>query len=253
MSSRSAALLAGLALALGACASQKVQAPYDPFKVPRERFYGSLRTVALAPMRTPTDLEDADAVRAKLLGLVEARLRAAGLKVIPPAEVGPVLDEATAKGGGIYDPVTGKLDEAKAKAAKQVALAELREHHGADALLRVDLRVVSARLERDVATWDGATEQAGTGFWKAFLVGSHSGRVPALSLLAWLTAADGTELYAKAGGLRVLGRVNAKGQQERIPHAELFADEARNASAVALALDPLLGTAPQPPAQTPGS
>jgi hypothetical protein len=238
MPDRSAALLVA-ALAAGACAPKLV--PHDPFKVPRERFYGSLKAVALAPMRAPSDLEDAETVKARFTATVEARLRGAGLKIVPPAEVGPVLDAAVAAQGGIYDPFTGKLDQVKASAAKRTAVAQLRERYGADALLRVDLRVVSARLDHDVASWDGVTESAGIGFWKA------SGRLPALSIVAWLTGADGTDLYSNAGGLRIIQRLDAHRQMVKVPQAELFADEARNARAVSLALDPLLGTPAQPP------
>jgi hypothetical protein len=56
-------------------------------------------------------------------------------------------------------------------------------------------------------------------------------------------------LLAKAGGLRILGRLNARGKAETIPQAELLADEKRNAQALSIALDPLLGTV----APTPGS
>jgi len=248
MARRSALLAAALAVGASACASQKA-VKYDPFKVPRDQFYGSLNTVAVTPMRAPADLENADAVKARFEAAVLTKLQTAGLKVIAPVDVGPIIDAAAAAQGGIFDPATGEVVEAKAKAAEQAALAQLKEKYGADALLRVDLRVVPAMLSHDVAAWDGVTEDAGTGFWKAVLVGSHSGRIPALSIVVWLTAADGTELYAKAGGLRILGKVNAAGKQETIPHAELFADENRNAQALSIALDPLLGIAPP----TPGS
>lgn len=234
----------GLALVATACVP-KAAVKYDPFKVPRDTFYGSLKVVALAPMRTPTDLEGADAVKAKFEAAAVAKLQAAGLVVIPPAEVGPVLDAAIAAQGGIFDPATGALVEAKARAGKEAALVQLREKYRADALLRVDLHLVMAVLSQDVAYWDGVSERAGGSFLKTLFVGSHSGRIPALSLAAFLTAADGTELYAKAGGLRILGTVTGNTQEMR-PHAELFADEARNAQALAIALDPLLGIAPAP-------
>ncbi len=241
---RSAVLLVA-ALAAVACAPKTV--PYDPFKVPRDRFYGSLHTVAVAPMRAPKDLENAEAVKGRFTDAVVARLRAAGLKVVPPEDVGPLVDAAIAAQGGLYDPATGNVIEEKAKAAKVAAAAALKEKYGADALLRVDLRVVMARLDHDVAYWDGVSEKAGTGFWKALFVGSHSGRIPALSVVVFLTAADGTDLYANAGGLRIIGRVNASGQQENIPQAELFGEEAVNARALGIALDPLLGATPPAP------
>lgn len=246
MTHRLALLAAILALGASACASQKA-AKYNPFKVQRDQFYGSLTTVAVAPMRAPTDLENADAVKAKFEAAVLAKLHAAGLKVIPPADVGPILDAAAAAQGGVFDPATGEFVEAKANAATQAALGQLKDQYGAGALLRVNLLVVYAELSNDVAFWDGVTENAGGGFWKALLVGSHSGRIPALSIVAFLRAADGTELYAMAGGLRILERLSSRGKVERTPHAELFTDEQRNAQALSIALDPLLGIVPPKP------
>jgi hypothetical protein len=237
------ACLALLALLAG-CAGTKA-VPYDPFKVRRDLFFDSLKVVAMAPIRVPPDLENPDPVKGRFAATVEQRLRDAGLKVIPPSEVGPVLDAVAAERGGIYDPVTGKSDPAKTKAVGDEILRRLKERFGVDALLRTDIRVVHARLDHDVARWDGATEKAGTGFWKQVLTGTHSGRIPALSLVVVLVRADGTELYVMAGGLRVLSHIGIGGAHEVIPHAELFADEARNAEAVAIALDPLLGSSPR--------
>lgn len=242
---RSPAALGSLAMlaVLAGCVGPK-PAPYNPFKVPREQFFGTLKVVAVAPIRAPTDLENPDPVKARFAATVEQLLRDAGLKVIPGAEVGPVLDAVLAERGGIFDPVTGRADPVKAKAVRDENMRRLKERFGADALLRADIRVVNARLDHDVAYWDGVTEQAGTGFWKQFLTGSHSGRVPALSFVVVLVGADGTELYAKAGGLRVLARIGIGGKSETIPHADLFADEARNGEAVQIALGPLLGLEP---------
>jgi len=234
-----------LALALPACVPPA--AKYDPFRVPRETFRDSLKVVALAPLRTPDDLEDAENVKARFAASLEARLAAAGLRVAPPSVVGPVLEAAKSAKGGFFDPKTGKFDEAKAAEARKEALAQLRASHGADALLQAGLGVVRAPLSQDVARWDGVTESVG-GFWKSFFVGTHSGYVPALSLIVWLHGADGQILYANGGGLRVLVKVSARGEQTKIPHAELLADEARNANAVHLAIDPLLEPPAQPPA-----
>jgi hypothetical protein len=194
----------------------------------------------------PPDLQDPEPVRAKFIGLIEEQLKGVGLRVIPPATTGPVVEGIVAEKGGVFDPVTGKVDEAKAKAVVEEAVRRVRTQLGADALLRPYLRVVSARLDHDAARWDGATEYAGTGFWKRMLVGTHSGRVAALSVVVRLEGGDGRLLYANAGGLRVISRVDAGGKFEPIPRAELFGDEERNVGAVHLALDPLLTGNPRP-------
>ena len=72
---------------------------------------------------------------------------------------------------------------------------------------------------------------------------ASSGRIPALSLSVWLTDIDGRALYHERGGIQLLGRVNIAGTLVDVPRSELFANNERNANAVRLALDPLLGAA----------
>ena len=237
-----------LALTLSACVPPA--AKRDPFVVPKEKFLGSLQVVAIAPMRAPEDLEGGEEVKARFAATLEQRLAAGGLRVVPPAEVGPLLDAAKASKGGLFDPSTGKFDKEKAAQARKEALAALRAKHGAQALLEPALVVVRAPLAQDVARWDGAEESIG-GFWKHFFVGSHSGWIPALSFAVWLYGEDGALLYGNGGGLRVLVKVSARGQQSPIPQAELFADESRNASAVSLAVDPLLEHQKEAPKEPP--
>ena len=246
---RISVLLAAL-VTLVACAGAPV-VPYDPFKVPRDQFRDSLKVVALAPIRAPSDMENPEPIKARFAATVEARLRDAGLRVIPGVEVGPVLDAVDAELGGVFDPVTGKANEAKVKAVREEGARRLKDRLGADAVLRADIRVVMARLDHDVARWDGVTDQAGAGFWKQFLSGTHSGRIPALSFVVRLVRADGTELYANAGGLRVIQRIGMGGKIEPVPQAEFFAEEGRNAEAIRIALEPLLG--PPVPAAAPAA
>jgi hypothetical protein len=246
MSNRSKlAVAAALTIATAACVPKA--AKYDPFKVPREQFYGSLRVVALAPVQGPSDLEDKE-VLAKFQGTIETALAESGLRVILPGEVGPILDSARAKQGGIFDPMTGKRDEERAKAAKAAALAELKARFGADALLRAYLDVRAVRFSADTARWDGVEESVATSGWKKLLV-SHSGRVPALSVIVALDAMDGRTLYLNGGGLHVIQKIDAAGRGVPVPQKELFGDDARNWRAVRLAIDPLLGRQSPPPPQ----
>jgi hypothetical protein len=238
-------LAVATSVALAGCAGAR-PAPFEPFKVARDAFYPSLKVIALAPLRVPSDLENPDPVRRKFAEMIEHELRSSGLQVVVPAEVGPVLDAARADAGPLFDPATGKPIEAKVKALNEDVLQRVKARFGADAVLWVDLRVVMARLDHDTAAWDGVFESAGTGTMKRLVSGTHSGRVPALSLVAHLVRVDGTELYANTGGLRVISRVGMGGAVERVPRDELFADETRNATAVHLVVDPLLGRRFQP-------
>ena len=206
-------------IAIVACACGSTQKPYNPFKVPRESFYPALKTVALAPVRLPGDLEDPEPVRALFAGAIEAK---------------------TKEAGGVFDPTTGKADEAKVKALNAAIGRELKARFNADALLTPSIRVVNAALSHDQARWDGVTEGAGKGgFWKA-LVRTHSGSVRALSLVVVVADPEGQLLYAKGGGIQVLGNVTVGGDFDRRPRSELFADGDRNENAVHIALDPLL-------------
>ena len=61
---RQSLLAAALAtiLIVGGCATTP---PYNPFKVTQEEFYGKIKTIALAPVGVPRDLENPDPVTGK--------------------------------------------------------------------------------------------------------------------------------------------------------------------------------------------
>jgi hypothetical protein len=233
-----------------ACAPQRPQ--YDPFKTPREKFVPALRVIALAPMKAPKDLENADEVTARFMATIEARLRDAGIATIPPAVVGPIFDAAIEWRGGFFDPNTGEFDEAKLRGAREEALGNLVSKMGrVDAILFPDIRVVRATLVEDTAVWNGARESASSSGWKAVLGVSHSGWLRALSLVVRVTGARGEDLYVHAGGIRVLDKIDVRGNRVPVPQNELFADERRNAEAISLALDALVAAAREAAAGTP--
>ena len=211
------------------------------YTVPRDSFYSGLHVIALAPVAVPNDLENPEPVRALFAGLVETKLRAAGLEVITPDRTGPVWDSIRALQGGLFDPTTGKLDAEKARQARQAYAGEMARRFNANAILYPSIVVVSARLDNSVAAWDGT--QQGTAAKKLvhMLMGaSHSGHVPALSLWVELAALDGRDLYEYGGGIQVLEKVGALGKPVPVQRAELFKDQKRNEKAVSIALKPLL-------------
>ncbi len=244
-------LVLGGLLAMGACASAQKVETEGPFKVSRERFYPSLKVVAVAPTSLPIDLEDPEPVRQELEALLEDRLRSAGLTVVPAAEVGPILHDLAEAVGGVYDPFTGKEDETRAERVKLDAARRLAEKYGADAVLRSQVVVRYASIRKYVVHWDGIEEDGKPvdgpgGFWNEFWryyrgrVGG-AGSIPALSLEASISDLDGQELYSKRGGLQVLGRFDVDGRLVPVPRSMLLVDRERSSRAVHLALDDLLG------------
>jgi hypothetical protein len=236
---------------------------YDPFVAPRDRVGPALRVVALAPLRGPSDLQETDAMKIRLIATVEARLREAGLAVIPPSEVDPVFKDVVGWRDGFYDPKTGKLDEARVKGAFDETLERLSDKFGhVDGFAFASVRVVNARLDTDWASWSGTSQYAGSSGWKrVFFLNRHSGTLRALTLVVEIMGKDGKTLYADGGGIQLLEKVDLWGAKIRVPKVELLTDEARNAAAVYEATDALVsvlrqqrasGDAP-PPAAPPAA
>ncbi len=226
-----------LALVLGACAGK---AHYNPFQVPPEQLRASVKVVALGPTQVPRDLSEPELVRARFDHLLENQLRAGGYTVVSYGESQVLWDSLALASKGLYDPVTGQPDESKIAGFRSAVFHELRARYGVDALLLPAILVVPAKLDGDVARWDGTSQGAARKkFWKALLGVSHSGTIPAMSLNVRLSDGDDRALYENRGGIQVLAKAGVQ-RLEDVPRSELFVDEERNLKAVHLALDPLL-------------
>ena len=222
--------------------------PYNPFKITQEEFYSKIKTIALAPVDIPGDLENKDQLKTKFEALVESKLHEAGFVVIPSREYGETWERMTKQMGGYFDAVTGKRDESKYKAVKEYTLRELRTKFNADAVLYSGVRVVTAPFSRDTASWHETSEALSSG-WATFLV-QHHGNVPALSFGVYVIDSNGVDMYLKMGGIQVLEKI-AGGKLVPIPENEILANEERNTEAVNIALDPLVRKTP--PSQAPGA
>lgn len=213
------------------------------FLVPRDTFYPSLTLVAVEPVVVPRDLDYPEAVREQLEAAIEDELRAAAIDVVPAAEVAPLVREIALAQGGFYDPVTGELDQAKEKAIEAEVERTLEERFHPDAVLHPALWIRQAGVFGDIASWDGFTQWALLeSFWHAK---GWRGRLSALSLVVKLTRPGGEALYAKAGGLQLLAKLDADGEPYELPQAELFLEPKRTTAAVRRALDELVGMTPE--------
>lgn len=239
---RQSLLTAALATTLigGGCATT---APYNPFKIAQEEFYGKIKTIALAPVGVPRDLEDPDQVKAKFEPLIEAKLREAGFTVVPSRETAGIFEKMNKQVGGMFDPVTGKRDEAKFKTLREHTLRELESKFKADAVLYPNIRAGIANFAGGQANWDGASESLATtaGFWGQLGVGQFRGTTGALSLIVTIENIHGVDAYVNAGGIQLISKLSG-GNFVRVPRSQLFADEARNTAAANIALGPLVRT-----------
>jgi hypothetical protein len=233
-------------LAVGAAPAVAETGAESPFQVPREQVVEELRTVALAPLWVPKDLIVDPVDRAHLLDLVTQRLRQAGIRVVPPAQTGPVLEAAKAALGGYID-AAGSVDMERYTAVQGEALKTLRERTGADQLLVVTLTGCEVPVSAGRASWDGVEEDAAVPLARRSWAAKR-GKLWALSVGAWLHGDGGKLLYRHKGGLRLLFHYARNEKTIPVPDADLLADDDRNGRAVRIALKPLLP--PADPART---
>ena len=234
-------------VSMTACAATTA---YNPFKVPQADIKNKVKVVALAPINFPTDIDNAEAIKATFESLVTAKLREGGFTVVPSPEYGQIWKDMTEKLNGIFDPMTGKRDQQKYKTAREHTLRELASRTKADGLLDFAVVPVKAGFRLNVASWHGTSEDlVPGGVFTAVLIGGSNGTVGALSLGVTLSDINDVEMYTNVGGIQVLSKLSF-GSFKPVPRNELFADEERNRKAVEIALNPLIGKAVESPSKS---
>ena len=217
-------------------------AKYDPFLVPQERIYGTVRTIALTPVLAPSELGSVDPRRGRFAALITAQLTAAGFTVVPPEVSDSIWTRLSDSLGGIYNAGTGERDTIKLNTARALAMSELQARFHADAWLHAYIVFSDAKFDEGDAQWDGA-KQSYQSFGKKFLTslfgGGTYGKTAALSLWVGVEDMHGKELYENEGGLQLYMIPHGK-DWVKIQPAELYADSTRNSTAVRLALEPLV-------------
>jgi hypothetical protein len=234
------AVTLAFALVSGGCVTTP---PYDPFKVPREEIYSKIKTIALAPVGIPGNIQDPDAVKAKFEALIEAKLREAGFTIVPSRETAGIWDRMNKQLGGMFDPVTGKRDETKFKSVREHFLREVETKFKADAVLHPNIRTVMARFAGGQANWDGVSESLSPteGFMGMLSVGQFQGTVGALSLVVTIENIHGVDAYVNGGGIQLVSKLSG-GKFIPVLPGLLLTNEARNTAAANIALEPLVKT-----------
>lgn len=230
------------ALIAAGCASVS-----DPFRIPLDEFRRRVKTIAVANVAIASEL--GEGAPAKFNPAIEAKIQQAGFTVVPAQQVREIWDAKVSELGGLFDPQTGQLSEAKMTALMNHVRGEMKTRFNADALLLSQIRTVKANFSYAPivgvrAKWDGATESMETGSFDKIVSPRVNGSVAALSLVIRIQDLNGSALYVNAGGVQVLQRLGTAAGQfggetfVPVPKSELFADTERIQQAVNYSLEP---------------
>jgi len=245
---RPTALAATVFLGLGVTLAAAADPVEAGFKKPRAEVLAAVKTIGLLPVDVSERVPSGADVAERYESLVGAQLEQAGFQVVKPAAMREIRDRLKKTLGGLYDPVTGQELPGKVKAFEEYSRSEYLASHKVDATLWVGIIVRRARMSGARADWDGVSEtvtgHSGVGGFltDTFSGNAFSGVVPALSVGIVLTDPHEERLYERAGGLQLLEYVRREGSdfaQPRIDPRLLMTDPARDARALAVALDPL--------------
>lgn len=229
--------------------------PKSPFHVPRERILNSVHRVVLTPV-FEGDLKVPEAVRQRILANVRAELEPLHWEIVDAPGAHEALLRQLMQ-VQIFDPYTGKRDEAAISAASKAAIDSLGLIPAPDAVLWMSVVRTAAMQRLGDAVWDGADQNALTmapvkkiGKLAAhfrFSMYSAPGwsTIPATSLQLRLADSSDSLLYMSRGGIQLLERImsnTVRGEPEPLKDSELFQDAMRDRQAVHLALRDLVLT-----------
>lgn len=216
----------------------------SPFQVPRDDILARVHKVILAPITTgkftmPQEAQD------RYLQLIASELKALNWEVIVSPGARDTMNNEFKKVGALFNPLTGKMDDERAKIARQKAVATIGV--GADAILWPSLFKTNAPHSRGDAKWDGASQNAfdlGPVKKKTFWgdpVSNSEGNVAALSLSLQLRDNTDAILYQSRGGVQLLQQIQNDKEVDLAP-TELFQDASRDPVTIHAALRHLVLT-----------
>jgi len=208
--------------------------------LPREQLLARYPRLTLAPLEL-SDMPQRDTVRLRYRDALTQQLTRLGFQVVGSEEYGRLWDAERTAAGGYYDPFTGRLDEAKATAARARVLQGLQEAYGPQAVVTVRVVARTAPYSAGTAEWDGVTQSV-EGFSRVASVldpqGNAGGRLAANSLEVRILDPAGVALFEGIGGIELTEQV-ASGRRTGLPESQLFANAAADLRAIDVALAPL--------------
>jgi hypothetical protein len=217
-----------------------------------------VKRVALSPIYPGPFKVPAD-VQKRLTDLIREELAPLGWEIIESPQAREVL-LAKMLESQLFDPLTGKRDEARATEIRKSVFRNLGTAQPPDAILWLSLVRSPAMQKMGDVAWDGVEQNAFTRgpvvhkFWSGTaVVGAGTSSISASSINMYMTDADDTVLYQSRGGLELLqsikvttnyGYNQTKSDSDTVDLAEneLFRDPAREKPAVHAALRDLVLT-----------
>ncbi|MBM3303377.1 MAG: hypothetical protein FJY85_25950, partial [Deltaproteobacteria bacterium] len=157
-------------------------------------------------------------------------------RVLPSMEFGAIWDRFIDQVGGIFDPITGKADEAKIKIVRDHTRREMTNRFKADAVLHPSVQVVGAHVKGFRASWDGTAEEIVSDGWYR---GFEQGTTQALSLIVLIEDVNGADLYAHRGGIQLISKT-VRGRFVNIAASQILTREDQIVNAVNIVLNPFL-------------
>jgi hypothetical protein len=222
----------------------------SPLRVARDEILGSVRRVAVSSLDVAS-FTPPDDVRARYVDLVRAELAPLGWEIVPAPTAHELLVGEVKKAGGLYDPYTGEMIEARASAMRKSVFTALGTNPPPDAILWISLKRALAQQSWGDAVWDGVSQSAITlgpvtkRFWSGSgAVQAGEGNIQAVSLYVQLRNANDVQLYESRGGIQLTQQMRGKETSTLAPN-ELFKDTTREQPAVHAALRNLVLTPEQ--------
>jgi hypothetical protein len=152
--------------------------------------------------------------------------------------------------GGVYDSLTGEIDELRIEVAREQLRLDLVDLYQADYLLYPEIWLVEAWSSAGVAKWDGVSQAVvgiGTRIinWLDAILNQYEGFlqpgvVDALSLGIVVESMEGITIFEHAGGIEVLKEAEDELRGDAMMYEAALSDSLRNRRAVEVALQPFL-------------
>lgn len=232
------------AIAAAPIAATEPAAADNALRVPRPELLARYRTVAIGPLIVG-DLPQRAEVEQHYHELLAARLAQLGFNVAGGTEYADLWATEVAAVNGFYDTFTGRMQPAKLQASRKHVFSILHDKYAIDAVVLPQLAVRPVTYQRGEARWDGVVEQVDPKKKGGSLLfgNRYFGSVNAMSVVVRIADADDATQFEDSGGIQIIEHA-VEGRSVDVPRPELFADAAKNAQAVTVALREL-DSAPQ--------
>ncbi|MBK7948014.1 MAG: hypothetical protein IPK00_04585 [Deltaproteobacteria bacterium] len=203
----------------------------------------SAARLCMLPAAFPFDEDDER--RARIEQIVAREFEAASIPVAPSAEVRKLLEVVDERSGRIFDPETGRIDDAKESLYLDDIERSVAAELGCTGFVQVGLHQVLAWYDGHHANWDGRRTPINSGARIAgrvvlgILSGVYvqeQGWVPALSLSIEVSNLRYEDVAFRVAGVEPLMNFSVSRKQDLLPRDQWLKDEALVETAIGAAL-----------------